>query len=225
MARMAVRIRRLANVVWTVNLVAIPLWTLLITTTLGLRCRIECRLVVNATLDPLLTRIRSILGSLTLIGLLSATRPWLLAMILRTVEHRAAAPFELAGLATSIRFRPSCSVRRMCDSTLLGTFSVAKVGSLLTLVSSWTMRALLRNAGRADIWTPCFILLRWTCVWLLRGICPRVTLRPVTTPTCEASGVRLEWGRATIPCRFLLICTCMCILLVTGLTRTLSVFT
>lgn len=71
-ARSADSIRRLASEVRIVTLVAVRLWTLLITTTLGLRCSSAWMLVVKERLTRRRIRTRPNLGVITLTGLLTA---------------------------------------------------------------------------------------------------------------------------------------------------------
>lgn len=62
-ARNAASIRRLARVDLIVTRVALRLWILLTSMTLGLECRTDCSVVVKANLVPVRARIRPILGN------------------------------------------------------------------------------------------------------------------------------------------------------------------
>lgn len=195
-ARSAENMRRLASVSLIVTLVALRLWTLLITIMLGLRCRTPCSACVNDSFVVWPTRIRRTLLTPVLIGLLMATtpmpRPWYLSIVVQS----AADPFELAGLAISSTFR-SC-VRTLWNSRLLCGLKLTLVMSCSLKVAprTWTMIVLLRTAGTIETWRLMPTLLSAVSVWLLRGMWRLVRPTLLTIPTWSmkvGSSVGRKW--------------------------------
>lgn len=222
-ARKASIIRRLATDVPIVTLVALRLWTLLTTTTLGLRCRTECSVEEKASFVPLPIRIRPILPKPVLIGLLIATTPIFLMPNLPNVAHNAADPLSLAGFAMRTSLPGRSRTRLNPPNLLLGNFRLCPLKASVPPRVRCTMIPLLQMAGSMDIWT---LHLRWlitSAVWLLRGWCPLETLSLSITPTSVTSVVRRSTLRCTVLRSMLLIWNWTCIRPLTGLTRTLSV--
>lgn len=209
-ARSADSIKRLARVVPTVTLVALRLWTLLITTMLGLRCRNECKVRVKLSFRPGPMPIRPTFLTPTLIGLLVAETPTLMAPRTPSLAHSDMAPFELAGLAirTTFRGRPSVVTNRAPRLGLqLSVLTFTRVSDGLR---TWTIIPLFYKAGKAPIWKltdPSPDKCTPTC--LLRGCWCLETLRSVTIPSCVVTCLVSRTGGPVILCRTLLACTCI----------------
>lgn len=149
-ARRADRIRRLALVVSRVVRIALALCTLLTRTMLGLRCTVECTVIPKlVALTCILCRPTRVwpLRRTTLTGLLTAMMRMLWRWpILLTTLVRAAAPFDLAGLAIRTRL---CGRR---DSVRMGLGSLRLVsGTVLTEI--WCRITLIRLCRwKVPIW-------------------------------------------------------------------------